>query len=122
MFHWGSSRKCCYFSKRFRIQHGCPGLDWLRIFYFFSKIISDEVHMTCQKCSPTRSEEMLFLEKKLKMFRSIRGRGINNCFKKTQHFFRTPREIIVACLVTRHHAACIASEDENVKSLRHTDG
>jgi hypothetical protein len=68
------------------------------------------------------SSHAMVLEKKLKMFRSIRGRGINNCFKKTQHFFRTPREIIVACLVTRHHAACIASEDENVKSLRHTDG
>jgi hypothetical protein len=63
------------------------------------------------------SSHAMVLEKKLKMFRSIRGRGINNCFKKTQHFFRTPREIIVAC-----HAACIASEDENVKSLRHTDG
>jgi hypothetical protein len=28
----GILKKCCCFSEQFKIQHGCPSLDWLRRF------------------------------------------------------------------------------------------
>jgi hypothetical protein len=40
----GILKKCCCFSEQFKIQHGCPSLDWLRRFFtLFSKTTSFEV-------------------------------------------------------------------------------